>query len=48
MSEVSDEGVRLGVLSDLTVEAQLEAQLGLQSTMASWKRPICAYFVLTI
>ena len=25
MSEVSDEGVRLGVSSDLTVEGQLEA-----------------------
>ena len=47
VSEVSDEGVRLGVSSELTAEAHLVTATQLQSTMAQWKRPHCAYFVLT-
>ena len=48
VSEVSVEGVRLGVSSDLTVEAHLVLITQLQNnTRASWKRPNCAYFVLT-
>ena len=43
VSEVSDEGVRLGV----SLELQHLVLRHKDNTRASWKRPNCAYFVLT-